>query len=464
MKAPLLLSVFLLTGTSLAFANPPGSGGSEVPNIQMSDSSQSVPGDINGDGVVNCLDFNLVYASFGIPKGQSGYNPAADLNNDGVVNIQDLSTVARNVPKGTVCQKNVYQIAGEQFLDKLNATFYNSTKGLGLYAETINSSTNQQGANAFLWSTDYLLQALYRGARVDSKYQPNLASLISATSWYKNGPGYGTLHNAERFFDDNSQLGSVLMKIYLNELPQQSVLDESLFALNYVQSNRDAQGGVPQTEKDLGKGIFYMGPSVTPSIALAEYYLQSPDPNYLSSAEGYFQEVNDPALGLIGPKTGLFIGGTVYSNGTWNPNNVGPLASNSTQIINLALALYRATGNTTYLTYAQQLLPVVLKRYYTPGAGVKEVSVWGGSGIVDVLCQLYQIDGNIVWYNDAKDIVDFLLNNSRDTAGWFPDGTTSAGDWNIVRTGNPPDATVTVLTQAAAASAILEFAYIDIHK
>ena len=73
-------------------------------------------------------------------------------------------------------------------------------------------------------------------------------------------------------------------------------------------------------------------------------------------------------------------------------------------------------------------------------------------------------NGNIVWYNDAKDIVDFLLDHARDTAGWFPNGTTSTGRWNIVRTGNPPDAKVTVITQAAAAAAILDFAYTDIHK
>ena len=61
-------------------------------------------GDVNGDGVVNCVDFNVVYASFGQSKGQPGYNPAADLNGDGIVNIQDLSTVSRNLAKGTTCK------------------------------------------------------------------------------------------------------------------------------------------------------------------------------------------------------------------------------------------------------------------------------------------------------------------------------------------------------------------------
>jgi hypothetical protein len=61
-------------------------------------------GDVNGDGVVNCLDLQLIKASFGSKRGQPAYNAAADVNGDGVVNIVDLSTVARALPAGTGCQ------------------------------------------------------------------------------------------------------------------------------------------------------------------------------------------------------------------------------------------------------------------------------------------------------------------------------------------------------------------------
>ena len=63
----------------------------------------AVPGDVNGDGVVNCLDLNLMKASFGKKTGQPGFNPSADLNHDGIVNVLDLSIVARAVPAGTTC-------------------------------------------------------------------------------------------------------------------------------------------------------------------------------------------------------------------------------------------------------------------------------------------------------------------------------------------------------------------------
>ena len=76
---------------------PPGATQTLTLNIAM-------PGDVNGDGVANCTDLNLVKASFGTYRGQPGYNPAADLNNDGVINVEDLALVSKNLPEGTACR------------------------------------------------------------------------------------------------------------------------------------------------------------------------------------------------------------------------------------------------------------------------------------------------------------------------------------------------------------------------
>jgi hypothetical protein len=66
-------------------------------------SSGALQGDLNGDGVVNCADLAIIKASFGKKVGQAGFDPRADVNGDGVVNIIDLSTEARLMPVGTVC-------------------------------------------------------------------------------------------------------------------------------------------------------------------------------------------------------------------------------------------------------------------------------------------------------------------------------------------------------------------------
>jgi hypothetical protein len=63
-----------------------------------------ISGHVNGDGVANCVDLDVVKASFGKKLGQPGFNPNADVNGDGVVNVLDLSIVAKQVPAGTVCK------------------------------------------------------------------------------------------------------------------------------------------------------------------------------------------------------------------------------------------------------------------------------------------------------------------------------------------------------------------------
>ena len=62
-----------------------------------------MPGDVNGDGRVDCNDITVVKASFGLRSGQTGYNPAADINGDGVVDIRDLAILSQKLIPGTKC-------------------------------------------------------------------------------------------------------------------------------------------------------------------------------------------------------------------------------------------------------------------------------------------------------------------------------------------------------------------------
>jgi CSLREA domain-containing protein len=60
-------------------------------------------GDVNVDGVVNCVDIAIVKASFGKKNGQVGFDPRADVNKDGVVNVVDLAIASKQLPQGTTC-------------------------------------------------------------------------------------------------------------------------------------------------------------------------------------------------------------------------------------------------------------------------------------------------------------------------------------------------------------------------
>jgi len=61
----------------------------------MTRSSETTPGDINGDGVVDALDLGILIANYG-KSGASITNPAADINGDGVVDALDLGILIAN--------------------------------------------------------------------------------------------------------------------------------------------------------------------------------------------------------------------------------------------------------------------------------------------------------------------------------------------------------------------------------
>ena len=62
-----------------------------------------VAGDLNGDGVVNCLDLTIASGAVGKRTGQSGFVAAADLDLNGVIDIRDIATMARMMAAGTHC-------------------------------------------------------------------------------------------------------------------------------------------------------------------------------------------------------------------------------------------------------------------------------------------------------------------------------------------------------------------------
>jgi hypothetical protein len=59
------------------------------------------PGDANGDGVVNCTDYDAVRAYMG--QAVTVTNWVLDLTNDGVIDAKDLAIVSANLATGTVC-------------------------------------------------------------------------------------------------------------------------------------------------------------------------------------------------------------------------------------------------------------------------------------------------------------------------------------------------------------------------
>jgi len=64
-----------------------------------------MPGDVNGDGKVDCADLAIVKRALGKKAGQPGFESRADVVNDGIIDVRDLALVAKYLPAGSSCPK-----------------------------------------------------------------------------------------------------------------------------------------------------------------------------------------------------------------------------------------------------------------------------------------------------------------------------------------------------------------------
>lgn len=98
----------ILSGTPIQTGTFPvtivANNGVGTPATQQFTLVVNKPGDVNGDGAVNCADVAIVKAAFGSYQEQASYDPRADLNHDFTVNVLDLAFVAAHLPPGTRCQ------------------------------------------------------------------------------------------------------------------------------------------------------------------------------------------------------------------------------------------------------------------------------------------------------------------------------------------------------------------------
>jgi hypothetical protein len=271
---------------------------------------------------------------------------------------------------------------------------------------------------------------------------------------------------ADPLYDDNAIVGLALMDIYQQVLPTETGLyDRSLIGLNYCLNARDANWGVPQKEAELGWGKFYSQATILPALHCALIAKNSTDPNYLNIAKRYYELINDVNWKLRDGSTNLLNQFSFYNNGAWSltghgENGAGYRAYQTTPNIQLALRLYQRTGDSRYLDDATVMANACLKQWYTPGKGVSEISFWGGSDMVEMLVDFYEVDHNAKWLDVARNIVDYLIDYGRDQLGYYPGSYNDAdGTWNLDRRYLFPNAII-MMGQACAAAAILRVAQV----
>jgi hypothetical protein len=370
----------------------------------------------------------------------------------------------------TAFGQNKYQVAGEAILDKLNTKFYNA--GKQLYVEQLDGNENvivERGGVSYVWPASHMLRALRYGALANpAKYTERLKSYAYALDQYQQNGKYASdiVRGADPLYDDNAIVGLALLDAYQQVLPTENgLLDRSLIGLNYCLRARDASWGVPQKEAELGQGKFYSQATILPALHCALLAKNNPDPQYLDIAKRYYELINDPSHRLRDAGANLLNQFVFNNNGSWSltghgENGGGYRAYQTTPDIQLALQLYQRTGDSRYLDDATLMANACLRQWYTPGQGVKEISFWGGSDMVEMLVDFYEVDRNAKWLDAARNIVDFLIDYGRDQLGYYPGSYSDAdGTWNLDRRYLFP-ASVQMMGQACAAAAILRVAQV----
>jgi hypothetical protein len=366
--------------------------------------------------------------------------------------------------------QNKYQVAGEAILDKLNTKFYNA--GKQLYVEQLDGNENvivERGGASYVWPASHMLRALRYGALANpAKYTARLKSYAYALDQYQQNGKYASdiVPGADPLYDDNAIVGLALLDAYQQVLPTETGLyNRSLIGLTYCLKARDNNWGVPQKEAELGWGKFYSQATILPALQCALLAKDSPDPNYLAIATRYYELINNVNWKLRDGSTNLLNQFSFNTNGTWSltghgENGAGYRAYQTTPNIQLALRLYQRTGESRYLDDATLMANACLKQWYVPGKGVSEISFWGGSDMVEMLVDFYEVDRNPKWLDAARNIVDYLIDYGRDQLGYYPGSyNDSDGTWNLDRRYLFP-ASVQMMGQACAAAAILRVAQV----
>jgi hypothetical protein len=366
--------------------------------------------------------------------------------------------------------QNKYQVAGEAILDKLNTKFYNASKQL--YVEQLDGNENvivERGGVSYVWPASHMMRALRYGALANpTKYTARLKSYAYALDQYRQNGKYASdiVPGADPLYDDNAIIGLALIDAYQQVLPTETgLLDRSLIGLNYCLDARDASWGVPQKESELGWGKFYSQATILPALHCALLAKNSTDPKFLDIAKRYYELINNPSRMLRNGSTNLINQYSFNNNGAWSlaghgENGGGYRAYQTTPDIQLALRLYQRTGDSRYLDDATLMANACLKQWYIPGKGVSEISYWGGSDMVEMLVDFYEVDRNPKWLDAARNIVDYLIDYGRDQLGYYPDTDKDAtGTWNLDRRYLFP-ASIQMMGQACAAAAILRVAQV----
>jgi predicted alpha-1,6-mannanase (GH76 family) len=251
-------------------------------------------------------------------------------------------------------------------------------------------------------------------AKIETQYDNRLLKAIDDFRNTRNGrpeayavyPGDGD----ERYYDDNIWVGIDMVDLYmLTKSP--SYLTRAKIVWNFVLAGTDGKmgGGVYWKEDGNSKNTCSTAPA---AVLAAKLYQATNEATYLNSAKSLYTWVK---TNLQDPSDYLYWDNVRLTDDN-NPNSPLIISKekytyNSGQPMQIASLLYKITGETQYLTDAQNIAKSAYKKWFIPfnsytlGESFRILEpghVWFQAIMFRGFIELYKQDGNATYVNAYK--------------------------------------------------------------
>jgi hypothetical protein len=348
-----------------------------------------------------------------------------------------------------ICASNaVAQLATPQQLLTWGQTTYQSTvstlqvPGTALYAENASLGGGHSGGDSgfsYVWDASVQIRVLDTLTQInpatDAPILQSFSTQLYDKYWNASTGGYrsGVSAGATEFYDDNGHLAVALATAY-NVTGNPTYLNQAKATYSFVRQGMDNVGG---------GGIYFKvgdfsskdtATTLQGAHAALLLYQDTGVQSYLTDATSLYSwswnttQRNDlfyERLYLTGSKAGTI--------GDYQLINSAGFALDD------AMLLFKATGQATYLTEAENIAAASIPRYFNATTGAINDEGYWDFELANALDDLYKLDRNKTWLNDVNRALDWLDANRQDPNGHYGTlwgrGGTQVGDlssWDLI--------------------------------
>ena len=351
---------------------------------------------------------------------------------------------------GPAFDPNAAEIHGRDTIDLIRKTM--PLPGTDLYAQEIKPAEKDfKLAPDDCWAAGVQLSALTAAARVDpdryltdvKKFAAGLdtfRSTVNGIDGYDDGPHPKP---PDRFYDDNAWIALAMTEAYeLTHDPKD--LDRAKVALTFTLSGEDDKLGGGLYWRELAKESKNTCGNAPAIVAAVRIFTITHDPKLLETAVRLYKWTRAK---LLDNRDGLYFD---------NINLAGKIAHkkwtyNSALMIRAGAVLFDATGDKTYLADAEQTAAAAVGKWCDPATGAIRDPACFAHLLAESFLELSARDHDTKWADADHRAVDYLWNQNRDPAGYFPEHWDTHPD--------APVADVRLIDQASAGRAFLRAAW-----